>query len=318
MGKYILKRVLLLIPTTFLVCLLVFAMLRCIPGDAVDAMLYRYQSMGNTSATREEVEALMGMDKPAVQQFFIWLGDAIRGDLGDSLFQNETVAYCIKRQIGPSLELGLITLIFTIILAIPLGVFCAARQDSVADYVIRTISLILMSLPVFWIATIVLVYPAKWWGWAPTTNYYSFFKAPLQNISIMIIPSILGALTTAGMQLRYVRTVTLDTMRMDYIRTARAKGVKEHRILFKHSLRNAMIPVVTLIGGAVGTLVGGSVIMENLFSIPGIGNQMVTALSNRDYPVVQGCVLVFSLFTMIVNMLVDISYKWLDPRITLE
>ena len=216
------------------------------------------------------------------------------------------------------MELGVITLIITLIIAIPLGVFCAAKQDSVADYIIRMGALILQSLPVFWIATVVLVYPAKWWGWAPTTNYYSFFKDPMQNISIMIVPSILGAVTNAGMQLRYVRTVTLDTMRMDYIRTARSKGVKGRKILFRHALRNAMIPVVTLVGGAVGMLVGGSVIMESLFSIPGIGNQMVVALSNRDYPIVQGCVLVFSLFTMIVNMIVDISYKCLDPRITLD
>ncbi len=318
MGKYLVKRILLLIPTTFLVCVIVFAMLRMIPGSAVDAMLYRYQSMGNVNATREEVEAIMGMDKPAVQQFFSWLGNAVTGDLGDSLFQNESVSHCILRQIGPSLELGIITLIITLIIAIPLGVLCAARQDSVADYIIRIAALLLQSLPVFWIATIVLVYPAKWWGWAPTTNYYSFFKDPAQNISIMIVPAILGAVTNAGMQLRYVRTVTLDTMRMDYIRTARAKGVNEKRILFKHSLRNAMIPVVTLVGGAVGMLVGGSVIMESLFSVPGIGNQMVTALGNRDYPIVQGCVLVFSLFTMICNMIVDVSYKWLDPRITLD
>ena len=318
MGKYILKRILLLIPTTFVVCLIVFAMLRCIPGSAVDAMLYKYQSMGNTSATREDIEVMMGMDKPAVQQFFIWLGDAVRGDLGDSLFQNESVGHCILRQIGPSIELGIITLILQFLISIPVGVLCAAKQDSVADYVIRVFSLIMMSMPVFWLATIVLVYPAKLWGWAPTTEYYSFFTNPLKNLSIMIIPAILGAITTAGMQLRYVRTVTLDTMRMDYVRTARAKGVNGTKILFKHSLRNAMIPVITLIGGAVSMLVGGSVIMENLFSIPGIGNQVVVALSNRDYPIVQGCVLVFSIFTMVVNMIVDISYKWLDPRVKLD
>ncbi len=318
MGKYVLKRILLLIPTTFLVCLIVFAMLRCIPGSAVDAMLYKYQSMGNTTATREDIEVMMGMDKPAVEQFFIWMGNAVRGNLGDSLFQNESVANCILRQIGPSLELGIITLIIQLLISIPIGVLCAARQDSIADYVIRTVSLILMSMPVFWLATIVLVYPAKLWGWAPTTEYYSFFRDPIGNLSIMIVPALLGALTTAGMQLRYVRTVTLDTMRMDYVRTARAKGVKEKRILFRHCLRNAMIPVITLVGGAVSMLVGGSVIMENLFSIPGIGNQVVVSLSARDYPVVQGCVLVFSVFTMVVNMVVDISYKWLDPRIKLD
>lgn len=318
MAKYIGKRLLLLIPTLLIVCLIVFAMLRMIPGSAVDALLFRLQSSGNTNITVEEVEAMLGMDKSAPVQFISWLGNVLRGDLGDSFFQNESVAEAISRQIFPSIELGLLTLIMTCIISIPLGVFCAARQDSISDYTIRTISLILMSLPIFWIATIVLIYPALYFHWSPPTEYVPFFQDPLRNLSMFIVPSLLGAFTNAGMQLRYVRTVMLDTMRMDYVRTARSKGVKEKRILFRHSLRNAMIPVVTLIGGSVASLIGGSVILETLFSIPGIGNQIVTALANRDYPIVQGCVLVFSAFTMIVNVIVDISYKWIDPRVTLE
>lgn len=318
MGKYIVKRLVLLIPTILLVCIIIFALLRCIPGSAVDALQQRLQATGAYDVTVEEVEEMLGMDKPAIQQFFIWLGKAVRGDLGDSFFQNETVSGAMLRQMVPSIELAFLTLILTCVISIPLGVYCAARQDSISDYTIRTLSLILMSLPVFWIATMVLVYPAIWWRWSPPTEYVHFFTNPVQNLKMFITPAILGAITNAGMQLRYVRTVTLDTMRMDYIRTARAKGVKSRRILFKHAFRNAMIPVVTLVGGSVSQMIGGSLILENLFSIPGIGQQMVTALNNRDYPIVQGCALMFAIFTMVINVIVDISYKWIDPRVELE
>lgn len=318
MGKYIVKRLLLLIPTLFLVCLIVFALMRCLPGDAVDALLYRLQTTGNNSATRETAEAMLGMDKPAVVQFFIWLADVLHGDLGDCFFQNSTVQGVIAHNIVPSLELGIFTLIITVVIAIPLGTFCAAHQDSISDYVIRTISLILMSLPVFWIATIVLIYPAIYLHWAPSTEYVGFFKDPIQNLKMFLVPALLGAVTNCGMQLRYVRTVTLETMRMDYIRTARAKGVKGRVVLFRHALRNSMIPVITLIGGCVSALIGGSVILENLYSIPGIGSTVVNALNNRDYPLVQGCILIFSVFAMIVNLIVDVCYKVVDPRVKLD
>ena len=203
-------------------------------------------------------------------------------------------------------------------ISIPLGLFCAARQDSISDQTIRTISVILMSLPVFWIGTLVLIYPAKWFGYAPATMYIPFLKSPLQNLSMFIIPSLLGAMTQAGAQIRMVRTMTLEVMRQDYIRTAWAKGVKEKRVLFRHAFRNALIPIITIIGASVAGLIGGSVILESMFNLPGIGQQLVTALSNRDYPLVQGCCLVFSIFVMLINLLVDLCYKWIDPRVELE
>lgn len=317
MGKYFLRRLLLLIPTVFIVCVIVFALMRMVPGSAVDIVVYRMNSAG-VAVDEAAVEQMLGMDKPAVQQFFIWLSGIVRGDLGDSLFQNESVWNCIIRQLPVSLELGIITLVLTNLISIPLGLYCAARQDSISDYALRTVSVLLMSIPTFWIASLVLIYPAVLWGYAPPSTYTSFFADPLQNMEMFLIPALVGAVMQAGMQLRMVRTVTLDVMRQDYIRTAWAKGVKERTILFRHAFRNAMIPVVTMIGGAVGGLIGGSVILENLFNIPGIGNQLVTALNQRDYPVVQGCVLVFSLFVMFINILVDLAYKWIDPRVTLE
>ena len=318
MGKYIIKRIALLIPTLLIVCLVVFILVRCLPGGAVDALLYKLQSSGVSDATEESVAAMLGLDKPAVTQFFVWLGNVLKGDLGDCFFRNETVAGCIGRQLLPSLELGLLILLFSNLISIPLGVYCAAHQDSISDFAIRVLSLLLMSIPVFWIATMVLIYPALWWRWSPPTEYIRFFADPIANLKMFVVPALLGALTNCGMQLRYVRTVTLETMRSDYVRTARAKGVKQRRVLFHHALRNAMLPVITLIGGSVSALVGGSVILESLFSIPGIGALVITALNARDYPLMQGCVLIFSLVVMVVNVIVDILYKKFDPRITLE
>ena len=318
MAKYVVKRVLLLIPTTFLVCVIIFALLRMLPGDAVSNLQYQLQSAGDYDITYEEVEEMLGMDKPAVQQFFIWLWDALRGDLGDCLFQSESVVDAIARQLPASLELGILTLILTNVISIPLGLYCAARQDSKADVIIRVVSLVLMSIPAFWLATMVLVYPAIWWGYSPPSEYVSILKNPIQNLQMFLIPSLLGAMSQAGMQIRTVRTVTLDVMRTDYIRTVWAKGAPERKVLFSHAFKNGLIPVITLIGNSVAQLIGGNVILENIFNIPGIGQQVIVAIGNRDYPLVQGCILVFSLFTMIVNLIVDISYKWIDPRVSLD
>ncbi len=317
MAKYTIKRILLLIPTLLIVCIIVFALLRIIPGSALDQIIYKYSTSG-IEVDREAVAAKLGMDKPAIQQFFIWVANLCRGDMGDSLFQSESVWSIISRQLPVTLELGILTLLLTNVISIPLGLFCAARQDSIADQVIRVISVILMSLPVFWIGTLVLIYPAKWWGFAPATKYVPFLQNPIQNLSMFIIPALLGAMTQAGAQIRMVRTMTLEVMRQDYIRTAWAKGVGEQRVLFRHAFRNSMIPIITIIGSSVAGLVGGSVILENMFSLPGIGAQMVTALSNRDYPLVQGCVLIFSIFVMIVNLIVDLTYKLIDPRVELD
>lgn len=318
MGKYIVKRVLLLIPTALLVSFIVFMLMRMLPGDAVDALQYQLQSQGSYDITREEVEVMLGMDKPAIFQFFIWLSGAIRGDLGKCLFQSETVTAAIGRQLGPSIELGILTILFANLISIPLGLYCAARQDSISDYAVRVISLILMSVPVFWLAILVLVYPALWWGYAPPSQYVSLFKNPGQNLQMFFLPALLGGITQAGMQLRIVRTVILDVMRTDFIRTAWAKGDKEKTVLYRHAFRNGLIPVITVIGSSVAGIIGGSVILENIFNIPGIGQQVIAAIGARDYPLVQGCVLVFALFTMVINLLVDISYKWIDPRVSLD
>lgn len=317
MGKYVIKRLLLLIPTLLLVCLIVFALMRMVPGSAVDIVTQRMQSTGADVDT-EAVEQMLGLDKPFFTQFFGWLGDILHGDLGDSFFQSGSVSSIIGLRLPITIELGILTLILTNLISIPLGLYCAARQDSISDNTIRAISVLMMSIPVFWIATIILVYPAVWWSYAPPTEYVSFLTNPIENMKLFIIPALLGAVTTAGAQLRNVRTLTLEVLRQDYIRTCWAKGLKERSILMGHALRNTMVPVITMIGGSVGGLIGGSVILETMFNIPGIGNQMVTALANRDYPLVEGCTLIMAVIVMLVNLLVDIAYKWIDPRVEIE
>lgn len=318
MGKYLIKRILLLIPTLFFVCFVVFAMMRFIPGSAIDVIVSKMQSSGGSSINREAVEQMLGLDKPFLTQFFSWLGNLLKGDWGESFFQSGSVLSILAREIPVTLELGVLTLILSNVIAIPLGMYCATHLDTVSDTAIRAISVALMSVPVFWIATLVLVYPAIWFGYAPPTKYVSFFENPVQNLQMFLVPSILGAMTTAGAQLRNVRSLILEVLGQDYIRTAWAKGDRQRRVLYGHALRNALIPIITMIGGNIGGLMGGSVVLEQMFNIPGMGRQVVMALTNRDYPLVEGCVLMIAIVTMVVNLIVDIAYKWVDPRVKIE
>ena len=317
MGKYVIKRLLLLIPTMLLVCVIVFALMRAVPGSAVDQVVYNSKQNGMV-ITYEEAEAKLGLDKPAVVQFFSWIGGILRGDLGDCLFRGDSVWDVISAQMPVTLELGVLTLLFTIIISIPLGLICAAHPDSLADVIIRTLAVVLASVPVFWIGTMVLVYPAVWWGFSIPLTYVSIFQNFFLNMKMFLVPAIVGALTGAGNNIRAVRTMTLEVMRQDYVRTAWAKGAKESRVMYFHAFRNALIPVITLFGGAAAGILGGNVVIENMFNIPGIGQQLVTALNNRDYPLAQGCTVIMAIFVMIVNLVVDLAYKWCDPRVNLE
>lgn len=317
MGKYILKRVLLLIPTVLVVCVLTFAMMRMLPGTALDYMVKRLTAAGQL-VDIESLRAQLGLDQPAITQFFSWIGGVLRGDLGNSLFQYESVGSIIARELPVTIQLGVMELFWTILFSVPLGVWCAARQDGISDYSFRVVAIICMAVPTFLVASVVLVYPAVWWGYAPNIQYVSIFKDFTANMRMFLVPSLIGALAQIGMQLRMVRTCCLETMRTDFVRTAWAKGCGEKRVLLRHVFRNSMIPVITVIGGSVAAIFGGNVILENLFNIPGIGHQLVVALDQRDYTVIQGCVLVMAILVMLVNLLVDICYKWLDPRVEID
>ena len=317
MGKYIAKRLLLLIPTLLVVCILTFVMMRMLPGTALDYMVKRLTAAGQ-NVDVETLRVRLGLDKPALTQFFIWIGGVLRGDLGNSLFQYESVSQIIGRELPVTLQLGFMELFLTILFAVPLGVWCAARQDGIPDYTFRVFAIIFMAVPTFLVASIVLVYPAAWWGYAPNIKYSSLFQDFGAHMRMFLVPAVIGALAQTGMQLRMVRTCCLETLRTDFVRTAWAKGCGERRVLLRHVFRNSMIPVVTVIGGSVAGIFGGNVILENLFNIPGIGQQLITALDQRDYTVIQGCVLVMAILVMLVNLIVDICYKWLDPRVEID
>jgi peptide/nickel transport system permease protein len=214
-----------------------------------------------------------------------------------------------------TMELGIMGVLFGIMISIPIGVFAAIRQDTISDHVLRSIGIILISLPAFWIGTMVMIYPAKWWGWTPPMQLIPFAKNPLGNLGQFILPALILGAGLTGSSMRMTRTMVLEVLRQDYTRTAWAKGLSERVIVTRHVLRNALIPVVTIIGMQLPVIIGGSVIIEEIFSLPGIGRLLVEALSQRNYPMVSGINLVLATFVIVINLFVDLSYAWLDPRI---
>jgi peptide/nickel transport system permease protein len=310
---YILRRLLALIPTLLFASLIVFGSMRLIPGDVIDLMLA--QNDIATDQDRATIEAALGFDKPVHEQYVAWLGAAIRGDLGRSLWQNTPVAEQLAATLPITFELGLLALIVSITVALPIGIYSAMRQDTAGDYVARSFSLIMLAVPSFWLGTLVMVFPSVWWRWSPPLEYTPFLEDPLANLSHMIVPAILLGLAISAVTMRMTRTMMLEVMRQDYIRTARAKGLSERLVVLRHALRNGLIPVVTLIGLQAPLLIGGAVILEQIFVVPGMGLLLLEAVFQRDYPVISGVFLVVGVGILLINLLVDLTYGWLDPRV---
>lgn len=313
MQAYITRRLLAIIPTLIFVSLIVFVAQRLIPGDVIDLMLA--QNDIATDQDRAIIEAALGLDQPMYIQYFRWMGDLVQGDLGDSLWQNTPVAQRLAETMPITFELGFLALIVAITVAIPIGIYSAIRQDTAGDYVTRSFSLLMLAVPSFYLGTLVMVFPSVWWRWAPELEYVPFFEDPLQNLAHMIVPAILLGLSMSAVTMRMTRTMMLEVMRQDYVRTARAKGLSEMRVIVGHALRNGLIPVVTLIGLQLPLLIGGSVIMEQIFVVPGMGLMLIEAISQRDYPVVSGVFVVVAFVVLLINLLVDLSYGWLDPKV---
>ncbi len=313
MRTYILKRLLALIPTLLFASLIVFGSLRMIPGSVIDLMLA--QNDIASSQDRASIEAAMGLDQPLLLQYVQWVSSAVRGDLGQSLWQGTPVTEQLLARLPISFELGLLALLVALSSAIPIGVYSALRQDSMGDYISRSFSLVMLAIPGFWLGTLVMVFPSVWWRWAPELDYVPFFEEPLRNLGHMLVPAILLGLGLSAVTMRMTRTMMLEVMRQDYIRTARAKGVGQVPLIWRHALRNGLIPVVTLIGLQAPILIGGAVIMEQIFVIPGMGLLLLEAVSRRDYPVISGVFLVVGASVLIINLLVDLSYGWLDPKV---
>lgn len=319
MRGYALKRFLLIIPTVIIITVILFVVFRFIPGDVVDLIVAQQtwqQEMGTESEV--DVEAIrhyLGLDIPLHEQYFRWMGNMLQGNLGRSLISNRPVMEELRAKLPVTLELSILSLFFTLICSIPLGIYSAIRQDTIGDYVGRVVSIAFLAIPSFWIATLVMVYPALWWGWSPPVEYIQLADDPLGNLGQFLIPSVIMGMFTSGGLMRITRTMMLEVLRQDYVRTAWSKGLRERVIILRHALKNTLIPVITIAGGMVPTLLGGSVIIEQIFSLPGMGRYLLRAVMDRDFIIVIGWNFVMSLFVMVFVLLTDLAYAYVDPRI---
>jgi peptide/nickel transport system permease protein len=315
MQAYIIRRLLALIPTLFFASVIVFVTVRLIPGDVIDLMLSQ-NDIAAAKMGREQLEKALGFDTPMWIQYGKWVGGILlHGDFGKSLWQNTPVREYLFQRLPVTFELGLMALIVGLLVAIPIGVYSARRQDTPGDYIARSFSILMLAVPSFWLGTMVMVFPSIWWGWAPELKFVPFSVDPVRNLSQMIIPAIILGCSLSAITMRLTRTMMLEVLRQDYIRTAWAKGLGEKLVVRRHALRNALIPVVTLIGLQAPLLIGGAVIMEQIFVIPGMGLLLLDAVSQRDYPVITGVFLIVGVAVMLINLLVDLSYGLLDPKV---
>ena len=317
MRAYIIRRLLLVIPTLFLLTILVFLSVRFIPGDVIDAMLGRMQfGMSGGEIDREALEHRLGLDVPVHVQYGRWIGNILlHGSLGRSLMGGWTVEERILDRLPVTIELGLLAMVIGLVIALPVGIYSAIRQDTAADYLGRSAAIIGLVTPNFWLGVMVMIYPAIWWGWAPPMRLVPLSEDLLGNLAVFIIPSLIVGTAMSAATMRMTRTMMLEVLRKDFIRTAWSKGLRERVVVIRHAVKNALIPVVSLIGLQLPILVGGAVIMENIFNLPGLGSLMLTALNDRDYPVVSGINLFFATAVVGINLMTDLIYSYLDPRV---
>ena len=318
MRAYVIRRLLLVVPTLLILSMIVFLLVRFIPGDVIDAM---QADLAFTAGEidREALERKLGLDQPIPVQYARWLGDIVlHGSLGQSLLGRFSVNEKIAGRLPVTIQLGVTALVIGLLIALPVGIYSAIRQDTAADYVGRSVAVIGLATPNFWLALMVMLYPAIWWGWSPPMRLIRFSADPLGNLGMFLIPGAILGTAMAAATMRMTRTMMLEVLRQDYVRTAWSKGLKERAVVVRHAVKNAIIPVITLVGLQLPILVGGSVIMENIFNLPGLGRLMLNALEDRDYTVVSGINLLFGSFVVVGNVLIDLTYGFLDPRIRYE
>jgi peptide/nickel transport system permease protein len=315
LSAYLLRRLLALLPTMLLASLIVFITIRLIPGDVIDLMLSQ-NDVAADKKSRDQLVAALGLDKPMWQQYLHWVGAIVlRFDLGHSLWQNTAVTELLAQRLPVTFELGAMALVVALAIALPIGTWSAMRQDTAGDYIGRSFSILLLAVPGFWLATMVVVFPSIWWGWSPEVNYVKFSDDPWQNLKQMALPAVVLGASLSAITMRLTRTMMLEVLRQDYIRTAHAKGLPERLVVMRHALRNAMVPVVTLVGLQAPLLIGGAVIIEQIFVIPGMGLLLLEAVNQRDYPIITGVFLLVGVAVMLINLLVDLSYGLLDPKV---
>lgn len=323
MRQYIIKRLILAVPTLLGVSILVFSMLRVLPGDIVQ------QVAGENEVTPEleqQIKEDLGLDKPAIRQYFEWLGGVATLDFGRSLRLKTPINDDLQNKLPVTLEMSILALGISLLIALPVGVIAAIRQDTWIDYIARSTAIAFLAIPSFWLGTMIIVFATRWFGWATpqAQDYQQFWENPWANIKFMLFPygyfipvgpAVLLGISLVGTVMRLTRTQMLEVLRQDYVRTAAAKGLRERSVVLRHAMKNALIPVVTVIGLQIPVLVGGSVIIESIFNVPGIGQWFFQSIGFRDYTVVQTIALLTAIAVVLSNLIVDITYAYLDPRI---
>jgi peptide/nickel transport system permease protein len=311
MRTYVLRRLLVAVPSLLIASFIVFTLPRLIPGDVVQLMLDE-KAYGKDL---DDLRAKLGLDRPVHVQYFDWLAEIARGDLGESLWTRQPVVAELARRLPVTATLGILAIVVAVVIGIPIGVIAAVRQDGVLDFFARSAAILGLSIPGFVKAIVVILLPAIWWGWTPLGRFVEFSRDPVAYVLQFILPAIILGIASAAGIMRLTRGMLLEVLRQDYVRTAWAKGLRERVVVLKHGLRNAVIPVVTVLGLQVAAIAGGAVIIEWMFGIPGMGQFLVDAIVQRDYPVIQGINLVIVTIIVVTNLTVDLLYAALDPRI---
>ena len=313
MYKYVLRRVFLAVPVLLLSSLIVFGLMRVMPGDALTALMAESGNVGEKELKKLRKD--LGLDKPYHEQYALWVWQMVSFNPGDSIFTNEPIPVALRKAIPVTLELATLAIILGLVIAIPVGVLSATRQDTTSDYVGRVVAVSGLSLPDFWLGTLVITFAAIWFNWIPPIGYSSLWTDPWRNLQQFLLPAAVLGFRLSAATMRMTRSTVLEVLREDYVRTAWAKGLAGRLVVYKHALKNALIPVVTIVGGQLGVLLAGTFVVEVIFALPGMGRLTVEAILYRDYPVVQTNLMLVAGTLVTLNLLVDLTYAWLDPRI---
>ncbi|MGH7324769.1 MAG: ABC transporter permease [Candidatus Rokuibacteriota bacterium] len=317
MRTYVLRRLLMFGPTLVGVSIVIFVLMRMVPGDIAQILVYQTGSESSAIQQKQiqQIRAELGLDQPLVVQYLGWVAGVLRGDFGYSYSQRRPVNQILVERFPRSMELAVLTLLFAVVWSVPLGVVSAVRQNTWADYLVRVVSISGLSLPIFFTGVLILYLLVRFFRWLPPLEYAGLFEDPASNLKQLVWPALAQAYYISAPIMRLTRSQMLEIVRHDYVRTARAKGLGERAVVYRHALSNALLPVVTFIGWWGGRLLGGIVIMEIIFAVPGMGTALVQAVNYRDYPTVQAIIFVMAVIFLAVNLVVDLLYGWLDPRI---
>ena len=317
MREYVVKRLLLMVPTAILATLIVFSLMKLAPGDPATAILADLDVISQAEQARveETIRRQLGLDQPLPIQYIRWLGSVARLEFGESIYQYRPVKDVVFERLPRTMELGALIVLITTLWSVPAGILAAVRHNQMTDQVLRVLSISGLSIPNLWLGTLVIFVLAWYFNWIPALRWSPLTDDPVANLSHLIFPAVIVASSAGASIMRMTRSQMLEVLREDYVRTARAKGLGFNTVLVRHALRNALLPVLTQFGGLMGLMVSGVVVTETIFQVPGMGRAMVEAIGNRDYPIIQGLVLINIALILVVNLAVDLLYSVVDPRV---